>query len=326
MAKKIDVLTFGDLCVDLIMSGSDVVLEFGQKEKLAEDYSLEMGGSCSIFACQTAKLGLGTAVVGKVGNDSFGELICKSLKAAGVTLDYINRDDSWKTGITLALNKVDDRAMLTYNGTIDAVGIDDVSDELLKSVRHLHIGSYFLMKRIQPYYPEIIKRHKANGATVSLDTNWDPEEKWDSGIWDIIPHIDIFFPNENEAMAITGENSAEKAIGRLRKLIPVIAVKKGKDGAAIFAGGKVFNTPAVDVEKVDAVGAGDSFDAGFVYGFLSGRSIEECAQLGSITGSLSIRKAGGTRGQPRLEETLKYLKYIESDKDLILKVGVKQKC
>lgn len=307
MKKKIDVLTFGDLCVDLIITGKDVVPEFGQKEKLVDNYSLEMGGSCSIFACQTGKLGLDTVVVGRVGDDQFGELITDTLKASGVSTAYIKKDHMQKTGITVALNTVEDRAMLTYNGTIDGVEAEDISDELLRSVRHLHIGSYFLMKKLQPHYPEIVKKLKAYGATISLDTNWDPEEKWDSGIWGIMPYVDIFFPNENEAMALTNEDSAEKAIEKLKKIIPVLAVKKGIDGAVVYAEGKIYYSPSIDVVKADAVGAGDSFDGGFIYGYLSGESIEECAHIGCICGSLNTRMEGGTKGQPVLDEVMKYL-------------------
>jgi len=309
MQKEVDVLTLGDICVDLILNGKDIMPEFGQKEKIFEDYRLEMGGSCTIFACQTAKLGLKTVVLGRTGEDVFGELIVKNLKESGVNTDYIIKDSQYKTGMTIAFNKHDDRGMLTYCGTIDAIENEDISDELLKSVRHFHIGSYFLMKKIQPYYPGILKKLKEYGATISLDTNWDPEEKWNSGIWNIIPYIDIFLPNENEAMAITDESSLEKAIQRLREYIPHIVVKKGKKGAVVYSKDEIYEIPSIDVKKVDAVGAGDTFDGGFVYGFLSGKSIEECAKIGCICGSLNTRAHGGIKGQPRLEEVLKYLAY-----------------
>ena len=307
MNKKFDVLTFGDLCVDLIVSGPDVVPEFGQKEKLVEGYSLEMGGSCSIFACQAAKLGLKTAVVGRVGNDQFGALIRETLKDAGVYIGYILTDRSLNTGISISLNTVDDRAILTYNGTIDALSLEDADDELLKSVRHLHIGSFYLMKRLQPHFHVIARKIKEYGGTVSLDTNWDPDEKWDGGIWDVIPYVDIIFPNENEAMAITGRSTVREAIEQLKSIIPVVAVKKGRYGAEVYAHGNTYRVPAIDAEKKDAVGAGDSFDGGFIYGFLSGKDIEECIKIGCICGSLNIREYGGTRGQPGFDELIRYL-------------------
>lgn len=302
MRKPIDVLTFGDLCADLILSDHDIVPEFGQKEKTILDYSLEMGGSCSIFACQTAKLGLRTAVVGNVGQDAFGDLIYNTLDEAGVSTRYIKRDSNMKTGITVVLNKGHDRAMLTYNGTIDSVGRDDINDEMLRQVRHLHIGSYFLMNKIQPHYPQIIGKLKEYGATISLDTNWDPEEKWDSGIWDIMPYVDIFFPNLNEAMAITGEDSAHRAIDRLKEVVDTVVVKMGEEGAMAYSGGNIYKADALEIDVVDAVGAGDTFDGGFIYGFLNNKTIEESLKIACICGSLNTRKAGGTSGQPKLQE------------------------
>jgi sugar/nucleoside kinase (ribokinase family) len=307
MKKAIDVLTLGDLCVDLILFGSDITPEFGQKEKLIDDYSLEMGGSCSIFACQAAKLGLHTALIGSVGDDAFGELIRDTLVDAGVDGKYIKTDSSVKTGISTALSKSDDRAILTYNGTINAVMRSDISDEIIPLVRHLHIGSFYLMTQLQPDYPDIIKEFKRHGATVSLDTNWDPEEKWDGGIWDILPYIDVFLPNENEAMAFAGENNVEAAIKKLSEQVPVLVVKTGKSGAVAFSGGEIYRAGSLPVAVVDTIGAGDSFDAGFIYGYLSGKTIEECLEIGCICGSLSTRKSGGEKGQPRLNEVENYL-------------------
>jgi sugar/nucleoside kinase (ribokinase family) len=306
MKKGIDVLTLGDLCVDLILADNDIIPEFGQKEKIFSDYSIEMGGSCSIFACQTAKLGLNTTLIGSVGADIFGELICSTLKDSGVSIERIKTDQNIRTGMSVVLNRYNDRAILTYKGSIDAVDVNDISDKILQSVRHFHVGSYFLMKKIQPYYVEILKKLKVNGATVSLDTNWDPEGKWNDGLWEIMPYIDVFFPNENEAIAITGEKDIYQAVKRLTKEVPLLVVKRGKDGAAAYTDKTSFTAKALPVETViDTVGAGDSFDGGFIYGFLSGRTIKESLDIGCICGSLNTRKAGGVKGQPAVDELVR---------------------
>ena len=111
-----DVITFGDLCVDLIVSGGDIVPRFGQAEQLVGDYTLEMGGSCCIFACQAARLGLRTAVLGRVGDDGFGRLIVQRLRAYGVDTRHVAVDPAIKTGLGIALCRQDDRAILTYMG------------------------------------------------------------------------------------------------------------------------------------------------------------------------------------------------------------------
>jgi sugar/nucleoside kinase (ribokinase family) len=307
MDRKYDVITFGDLCVDVIVTGRDVVPEFGQKEKLVDDYAVEMGGSCGIFACQTAKLGLKTVVVGFVGNDLFGDIVVDTLKAAGVSLDHIKRSATEKTGLGLALNNGNDRATLTFNGTIDAIGREHIPWDLLENTRHLNVGSYYLMKRLQPHFLEIVRIVKSCGGTVSVDTNWDPAENWDGGIWDILSHTDMFFPNENEAMAIAGEVTFDEALAKLSCTVPMVAVKQGKDGAVLYKGQEINKCEALRVEAVDAVGAGDSFDAGFLYGYLSGMEPDLCLKAGCICGSLSTRRPGGTKGQPGREELFSYL-------------------
>lgn len=307
MLKRYGVLTVGDLCVDFIIKGSDVKPEFGQKEKLFDDYWLEMGGSCSIFAAQAGKLGLETAIIGKVGNDMFGDLIYRTLEQSGVNVSYIERLSELKTGVSMALVDANDRAILTNTASIDTVSIEDIPGDLLSDARHLHIGSYFLLKKIQPFYRDILKEMKKHGTTVSLDTNWDPDEEWDSGIWDIMPYVDIFLPNETEMKSITKTDSIEKAIEQLKNYVQIIAVKKGENGATVYSKNETIDIPALKVSSADAIGAGDSFDAGFVFGFLSGKNLEECGRIGCICGSLNTRAYGGTGGQPGIDELLRYL-------------------
>src|SRR5512135_2794902 len=136
--KLYDVLTFSDMCVDLILTGTDVTPQFGQVEKLIDDYTLELGGSCNIFACQCAKLGLRTAVLGRVGDDSFGRLVLQRLQENGIDTRYVIVDASRKTGLGVALCPPGDRAIITYMGTINAVYPEDVSDEILSRTRHVH--------------------------------------------------------------------------------------------------------------------------------------------------------------------------------------------
>ena len=302
---KYDVITAFDICVDLILDLGIIEPEFGQKEKLIQGYNLEMGGSACIFACQCAKLGLNTTGVGAIGNDSFGDFMKMSLENSGVCVSNL-RIGKNKTAITICLNKSSgDRGMLTYMGDINAVEKDWLL-ELLPKTRHLHLCSFFLFEKLIGFYPEICKKAKELGVTISLDTNWDPSEKWDSGIKHVLPYIDIFLPNENELMLITGKSNIKEAL-EYASFIPIIAVKCGEKGAYAYAKGEVYNCPALEVEFADAVGAGDSFNGGFIYGFLSGYSIKDCLKLGTICGSLNVTKSGGTAGQPNINEIRRYI-------------------
>lgn len=305
--KSLDILTFGDLCVDLIVSGRDVTPAFGQAEKVVEEYALEMGGSTSIFACQAAKLGLATAIVGAIGADPFGDLIRDTLKRAGVSLKHLRLDPAAQTGLSVILNRRRERAIMTCLGTIDAVRPEHTPDSLLRSVGHFHIGSYYLMPSIRPHYPAIVARLKKFGATISLDTNWDPEEKWEGGLRKLMPMIDVFLPNENEALAIARESNLDRAGKKLAAIVPVVAIKRGKRGASVFSGRERIDVKTAPVKVVDAVGAGDSFDAGFLLGFLSGRDLEASARIGCFCGARNTTQPGGTRGQPDLRQVLAML-------------------
>jgi len=301
-----DVVTAFDICVDFIMDLGDTEPEFGQKEKLVNGYDLEMGGSACIFACQCAKLGLKTTGAGSVGNDSMGAFMLDCLSQGGVDTSYIRQDND-KTGLTLCLTKSGgDRSILTYMGAMDTVEKGGI-EALLPKTRHLHICSYYLLKRLQPDYPDLLKKAKDLGVTVSLDTNWDPEESWDGGIRNILPYVDIFLPNENELMYITGRDNVRDALHYAGENVPVIAVKCGEDGAYAYCEGTTYQCEALKITVADTVGAGDSFNGGFVYGFLSKLSIEACLKAGTICGSLNASCHGGTKGQPALADLMKYM-------------------
>jgi ribokinase len=298
LSRRYDLLTFGDMCVDLIVSGGDIIPQFGQVEKLVGDYTLELGGSCCIFACQAAKLGLRTAILGRMGPDSFGELIRSRLEECGVDTRYVIVDPSLKTGLGIALCKENDRAILTYLGSINALLPEDVTDELLGSTRHLHHGSFYLQTNLRPSIPEIFRRAHSLDVTTSLDTNWDPEERWDGGLHNVLPLTDIFLPNDHEALHISRRATVEQAGKTFLDLgVKLAVIKAGKEGALVFARDLELERRVVPVAGGDSIGAGDSFDAGFLAGWLRGLSLERSLEIACACGRSVAGKTGGLAGQ-----------------------------
>jgi sugar/nucleoside kinase (ribokinase family) len=303
-----DVIVALDTCVDLLVRGGDVVPQFGQKEKLVSDYTITMGGSTCIFACQAAKLGLKVAGVGGVGDDEFGRFMRSSLARAGVNVSGLRTVPGLKTGVAIALcREGGDRAILTHLGSADAAVESDLPDELVAASRHIHVGSYYLMRTLRPSYPRILAAARAHGVSVSLDPNWDPDERW-GGVPDLLPLVDILLPNENEARALAGKDDAGDALKVLGARVPVVAMKQGRLGAVVRRGEAEARAAALDVAVADTVGAGDSFDAGFVWASLAGFQPAECLKAATICGSLSARQPGGTSGQPDADELRKHLK------------------
>jgi sugar/nucleoside kinase (ribokinase family) len=296
--RRYDVITCGDMCVDLIVTGADVVPRFGQVEKLVDDYVVEMGGSCCIFACQAARLGLRVGILGQVGDDGFGRLILRRLDECGADTRNVIVDPALKTGLGIALCQGGDRAILTYMGSICAVGPDDVTDEFLSSARHLHHGSFFLHTRLLPHIPDIFRRAKALGLTTSLDTNWDPDERWNSTLADVLPLTDVFMPNDQEACYISRGSDLEDAAARLRAQgVSIVTIKRGAGGARVYDAQRAYECVVAPATGGDGVGAGDSFDAGFLAGWLRGLPIDLCLDIACHCGRSVASAVGGLQGQ-----------------------------
>jgi len=315
MDKQFDIIMAMDTCVDLLLDCGMVKPAYGQAEQLIKGYRMELGGSLGIFACGTSKLGLRVAGSGVVGTDFYGEFVKRTLQKNGVCVDYICSEEDVQTGLGVSLClDTHDRSILTYSGSIELVEGRHFPKELLAVSRHIHVGSYFLTKKLQSDYVEILKTAKKYNATVSVDTNWDPDENWDSGLHEVLKYTDIFLPNIHEAMAITGQTDPDPAMKMLSEMVPVVVLKEGALGARAYHNGKVIHAVSMEVQVVDTVGAGDNFDAGFIYGYLNGKSIEECLQLGCICGSYSTRYAGGIKGQLHQDELAKIYAevYLES--------------
>ncbi len=297
-----DLLLPGEINPDLILSG-DVEPQFGQVEKRVDSAHLTVGSSSVITACGAARLGLKVAFIGVCGDDLFGRFMLEEMERRGVDTSAVLVDPHQSTGLTVILNKGHDRAMLTFPGAIAALRADQVSDDLLRRARHLHVASYFLQDALRPGLPDLFRRARALGLTTSLDTNWDPAGRWE-GVLDLLPLVDVFLPNRAEACALTGATDVTRAARRLADLAGRVAVKLGAEGALGVRGEQTVRVPSIPVDVVDTVGAGDTFDAGFLYGFLHGWSLEQSLRLAAVCGALSTQSAGGIAAQPTLDEAI----------------------
>jgi len=304
LEEPLDVLTVSDMCVDLVLAGN-VRPQFHQVEQIIGDYFVELGGSANIFATQMAKLGGRAGVIGWVGKDVFGPFLIEKLRSPGVAVSRVKTHPTLKTGFSVALTEPDDRAILTYLGTIDVTQVEDLPEDPASACHHWHLASYFLLATLRPHWKRWLGQCKQAGLTVSLDTNWDPEDRW-QGVLELLPMVDVFLPNEAEATRLTGQVDAREAGEHLGRLCPLVVIKRGEKGALAIRGTEVWELRPEDfqsqpVEVADTVGAGDNFDAGFIRGWLLGRPIDECLELGHRCAVASLGARGGIQGQLREE-------------------------
>jgi ribokinase len=326
----LDVLAVGDLNPDLLVTG-DVTPRFGQAEQDVGAY-LTLGGSAGIFAAGAARLGLRTAIAATIGDDDLGRATRAMLAVRRVDLSFVAIDPDRPTGLSINLQRDDDRAILTDRGAIPALDVAAAIAAVERGVRHVHVASLFLIPALAAEGGALVAAAKRVGATVSVDTNFDPAGEFAAPQW--LREADVLMPNETEALALAqdseeadlaaapgaaspgalraGDHALLAAASDLAARGALVAVKRGARGVVAVRGDEVIEVPAPAATGPDSVGAGDSFDAGLVWALLDGRPLDEALGMACACGALSLRAAGGVEGQATLDEALRLAAELRS--------------
>jgi sugar/nucleoside kinase (ribokinase family) len=255
---------------------------------------LTLGSSSAIVAHNLAALGSRVGFQSRIGDDSLGQIALDRLREGGVDVARVRRvPGTTTTGLTVILHHAAWRNILTYPGTIAETCWEDLDLDYLADSRHFHFSSYYLQKGLRPTVNELFQFMKSKGLTVSLDTNDDPDDRWDD-LRDVLRNVDVFLPNEREACKAAGTDDLNEAVEKLSRLVPLLVVKVGSRGAMAWRGEECFTSSPRNVVPVDTVGAGDSFDAGFLHEYVRGSDLQACLDSGNRTGALSTTRAGGT--------------------------------
>jgi sugar/nucleoside kinase (ribokinase family) len=290
---RLDVVAVGELNPDLILEGMAGPPRLG-REILASRLTFTLGSSTALCAANLAALGLSVGIVGKVGADPFGEFVLRSLVERGIDESRVIRDGSVRTGVTISLAYPEDRAMVTFPGAMASLGAAEVDLEYVASARHLHVSSLFLQRGLQSGLADLFRAVRARGLTISLDPGWDPAEDWDAGIETLYGCLDVLFVNRVEACALGRDRDWRRAAVHLTKRVPLLIVKSGPEGSSIVQGEDWQDHAGFPVEAADPTGAGDAFNAGFLFGFLAGWPLAESASWGNACGALTVAQPGGS--------------------------------
>ncbi|QHT63161.1 carbohydrate kinase family protein [Paenibacillus lycopersici] len=312
--KKFDAVVVGDVNIDLVVVGQSRVPQPGQ-EVFVENMLVHVGGGAALFALSLAKLGLGIAFSGVLGEDSNGSFIREQFAKYGIDTSLIETSKIHRTGISIAFNPDTDRSFLSYAGSNQELELGRLEPDRIAQGRHVHLTGYRGRENHETFLA-IVKQLKERGVTLSCDVGWDDSGEWYEGIFDLMRHIDVFLMNETEALHYTRRTNIEEGLRHMATFGRHVVVKLGAAGAVAAKDGKLTHHPAFKVEAVDTTGAGDSFNAGYLYGFLRGLDVETSLKYGNACGAMSVGAYGGSTGTADLGGLHRFLKQHEGGQAL----------
>ena len=308
----IDIACVGILVADVLTKTVD---KFPQKGLLEQVDSIELfsGGNAMTASINIKKIGLKTAIIGKIGNDSFGDFLESCLIKSGVETKGLSRDNNAQTSTSVLFSDKDgERTFFHCVGANGTFSINDVNWDVIDDAKIVFVtGTYLLNTFDGKETVEFLKKCKEKNKITALDVCWDSKGKWGELLNDAMPYIDIFMPSIDEAKMIAGkEEPEEMADVFFKRGVKKVVIKLGKDGCYVRESkdSEGIVVPSYKVKAVDTTGAGDSFCSGFLSAYAKGNSFLECAQFANATGAHKVMAKGATTGIKSYEEIVEFMK------------------
>lgn len=300
------VLFIGEINVDVMMGGMESP-PIVDREVPCKTYDVVMGALTVVCACAYASLGGDTSFAGLAGEDDYGDFMVRGLRGFGIDTDLVRRTSQVRTGVTVNMIHGSARTQATYPGTIAEYDGAGLGEAVFKRFDHVHFAGVYLETKLLPRIAGLLKIAREAGITSSLDPQWDSTERWEH-MDEWLPLVTYLFVNQDEAMSITGATSAQEACRRLVPRTACPLVKVGEDGALVPVDGRVVSVPSRAVEVVDTTGAGDSFDAGFLFArFCKKMGLVEAAEFANALAARSCTFVGGVNARSSYEDVLRFM-------------------
>lgn len=307
-----DIAAVGILVADVIVKPVDSYPMGGELQSVD---SIEMfsGGNAMTAAVNFLKLGVRPALIGKVGNDIFGDFLIKCLKENNVSAEGVKRSDNAQTSVSAVISSSSgERSFLHCRGANAVFDISDIDYDIIKNSKMVFITGTFVLDNFDGEQTvEFLKECKRLGKTTALDVCWNQNAQYEWLLKDAMKYIDIFMPSIDEAKMITGEDDLEKISDCfIEHGAGCVVIKCGSKGCYI-KDSKTMKSCMVDalkgIKAVDTTGAGDSFCSGFLAAYSKGYDIYDCARIGNAVGACCVMQKGATSGTRSFEDTLKML-------------------
>lgn len=299
-------LFIGDINVDVMMGGMES-LPVVDREVTCKSYDVVMGASTVICACTYASLGGNASIIGLAGNDEYGDFMVTGLREFGLDTSLVQRTSDVRTGVTINLIFESTRTQVTYPGTIAEFDGSTLGAPLFDGFAHVHFGGVYLQHNLRPEITRLLRIAREKGLTSSIDPQWDPKETWE-GMDEWLPLLSYLFVNEHEAVSITRASSAGEACATLAQRTWFPVVKTGPEGALLWLDGAVTRVGGFPVQVQDTTGAGDAFDAGFLFATINKRmGPADACRFANATAARSCTFVGGLSARSTYRDVLDFM-------------------
>jgi sugar/nucleoside kinase (ribokinase family) len=292
------------LFVDLIYAGLERLPNPGE-EIYSTGFDIQLGGGAALLPIVLNRLNvaskLGTFLANDLPSKMARELL-NDLNFANLTNLYAN-NDICPVAVTTAISMHGDRSFISFANPIEQ-----------KYLLNQDVYQFFTGCRVcfaLPEYPEVMRRLSQEGTLIVYDTGWSDDLNLEA-IKPILKYVDIFTPNDKEALKLTGVTDINEAVAILAKYVKYPVVTIGKSGSISYQNDEIIHVAMpCEFQAVDTTGAGDNFMAGLVYGFYHGWDLAKCMQMGNVVGGYSTTQFGCYKAAISEEIALSYLKMYD---------------
>ncbi|MGQ9629369.1 MAG: carbohydrate kinase family protein [bacterium] len=324
MGGPVDVACLGVMVADIFISPLSELPKAGEL-KLADGMLLSGGGCAVNTAVCLSKLGVRACVLGKVGNDTFGDFLIVYLSERDVDTSQIRRSETFGTSNTVIIPILgEDRRFIHTTGANADFSIEDIDLSYIARAKILYVGGYLLLPKFdRDSLVEILKFAKGKGLKTVLDVAIPGTEgEWLERCQGALAYTDVFLPNDDEARLLTGEGDPERQADVLSDINPemVVVITMGGRGALVRTKDTLIRSSAYRVEVVDPSGGGDAFDAGFIVGLLEGWDLERALKFAGAIGASCVRSLGCTTGVFNRREAEEFIK--NNELEIAIKRGI----
>ncbi len=303
------VLCAGSICFDILMRPVDD-LQWGTSTWV-DEFIEDLGGNGGNTAYTLAKLGTPVRLLSMVGSDSQGERVTARLREAGVDLSLVERAEGLTTTTVCIVNSDGNRFFLKRLGVSHETFAQPIefTRSLIGSHTHFHMANLFSLPNLSRHGAKILRQAREAGLSTSLDTGWDPEQRWIERVGPCLQYTDLLFVNQEEAEMLTGSTEPETVALSLRRHgVRDVIMKLGAGGCAVLTHEGSHYVPGVSVDVVDTTGAGDCFAGAFLTALYRGESYAEAARFANAVGAMAVEKLGAVAAVQSFEDTMQWIK------------------